>query len=497
MLPRIVGVGVTPLTLTGAGAAAGAAGGAAGGAAAAAAAPLQLMLDALRLALADAGAGAPAGGGVALSDVDGLIALPSLMGEHHFMAAHAVAGAAGLFAARRGRRVAVRTLDVGGAGPVAALLMAARMVSHEGCESVAVVAGDAAGSAPLEGFLARADAACGAAPAAPPPPAGGGGSPGSEGRGAEGWRGGGGGCGGGGGVPSPVIPNLYDRVARWQMARHGVTREQLAMVASLMTLQAARHPLAARRRPRTLEEVAPVTTALECAKRADGAAALLVVSPAFAARRGLPESRAIEVLGGGEASGPLSPPPAIGDDTYLSAAQAAALAYAAAGLPGAREGGAGGIDYFSLYDCFPVCFIRQVPSALAVWMALEAVGLAPEGGGGRYVERAYHRAARAAPAAAPGGGGGGGGGGGLSPLDPRAFPINTHGGLLGLGAPWEVPAMHGVAEAAAQLRGEAAGRQVAGAARALVYGNGGVLSASAVAILGRCGGGGGGVSSRL
>ena len=33
------------------------------------------------------------------------------------------------------------------------------------------------------------------------------------------------------------------------------------------------------------------------------------------------------------------------------------------------------IDYFGLYDCFPICFIR----------AVEAAGLAPEGGGGDWV----------------------------------------------------------------------------------------------------------------
>jgi hypothetical protein len=35
-----------------------------------------------------------------------------------------------------------------------------------------------------------------------------------------------------------------------------------------------------------------------------------------------------------------------------------------------------------------------------------------------------------------------------------------------------------------QLRGQAAGRQVANARRALVYGNGGIFSASSVAVLG-------------
>jgi len=50
------------------------------------------------------------------------------------------------------------------------------------------------------------------------------------------------------------------------------------------------------------------------------------------------------------------PPTPVEDSTYASAAQAAAAAYKQAGLArGAQE-----VDYFSLYDCFPVCFIRCV-----------------------------------------------------------------------------------------------------------------------------------------
>jgi hypothetical protein len=66
-----------------------------------------------------------------------------------------------------------------------------------------------------------------------------------------------------------------------------------AMVASLMTLQATRHPLARGRPARSLEEVlrsrrvAPVTNTLECAKRADGGAALIVASPELARKWGL------------------------------------------------------------------------------------------------------------------------------------------------------------------------------------------------------------------
>jgi acetyl-CoA acetyltransferase len=73
---------------------------------------------------------------------------------------------------------------------------------------------------------------------------------------------------------------------------------------------------------------------------------------------------------------------------------------------------------------------------------------------------------------------------GLAGVAPQTlFPVNTHGGLLGFGAPWEVPAMYNVIEMVTQLRGRAGQRQVPAARRALVYGNGGVFSASAIAIL--------------
>jgi acetyl-CoA acetyltransferase len=130
--------------------------------------------------------------------------------------------------------------------------------------------------------------------------------------------------------------------------------------------------------------------------------------------------------------------------------------------------------------------------------AVEAVGLAAQGQGGAYIQQQYNRllgpleqrqqqkqAAAAAGRSSVGSSNSSsssqhpGGGSSSSPV----WPVNTHGGLLGQGAPWEVPAMLSLVEAVAQLRGEAAGREVTGAQTALVYGNGGIFSASAVAIL--------------
>ena len=62
------------------------------------------------------------------------------------------------------------------------------MIRHEGCDLVAMVAGDAVSSLDTAEFLKRADAGCA--------------SPDND-------------------VPSPVIPNGYDKVAQWQMEKYG------------------------------------------------------------------------------------------------------------------------------------------------------------------------------------------------------------------------------------------------------------------------------------
>lgn len=372
--------------------------------------------------------------GLELGDLDGLVAVPSLA-EPRFMEAHYLATRIGLLPRKN---VTVHTIDTGGAGPVSGLLLAARLVREGRCHAVAVVAGDAVSSLDTSEFLQRAD------------------------RGVQDTL---------NPLPSPCIPNGYGRVAEWQMQTYGVKRAQLAMVSVLMSRQAIRHPLALTKKPHSLDDVitskqvAPATNLLECARRADGAGAIIVASSKFMDKR-LGHDRVSSntgtassalgpgsawggavLLGGGEASGPLFPPPVI-DESMFSCEHAARLAYSEAQLLPSD------IDWFGLYDCYPICFLR----------ATEAVGLVPKGQGAAWVERMHEV---------------------TSNLDysPNEFPVNTHGGLLAFGAPWEVPAMYNIIEACEQLAGLADGRQVNGARRALVYGNGGIFSHSAVAIL--------------
>ena len=430
--------------------------------------------------------------GLTTLDLDGVVAVPSLYGNH-FMEAHYQATALGLFAEREPqafesssssgtlspRPLRCRTLDTGGAGPISALLEAERMISSsgEGLEVVAVIAADTVGSMTGDDFLDKADAIFFKLRDELDLPKD--------------------------SVTSPAIPHGYDRITDHQLSTTSLQREQLQMVVSLQSFHAGLHPESLQSQKTrvntssssssnndgndndndnsdsgieaypftTLEQIqsspsiTPNISLLECARRADGAACLILASNRFLKRRNLWKPGIPAVIGGGQFSGPLYPPTTgITDHTYVSCQQAMGHAYASAGNLNARD-----IQYFGLYDCFPICLIR----------AIEACGLAGEGRGqdcttgGDYIEKQYNRMLAAMDD------------GTVEALlaDPAFFPINTHGGLLCFGAPWEVPAMFGVVEAVDQITGRSSGRPIGDCRRALVYGNGGVLSASAVAIL--------------
>ena len=393
-LPRIVGIGRTPLgrsNLT----------------------ATQLGLQALDAALKDAH--------LTRDQLTGLVAVPSLSNPQ-FMQGHAIATQAGLLPKKR---MVVRTIDTGGAGPISALQTACSILEQSWADAVAIVASDAVLSLDNTEFLKRADLAVGDPT-----------------------------------LPSPCIPHGYDRIAQWHMQRHGVTREQLAMVPVIMSHSASKHPDAMCKVPYTLDEVlkarhiGKVTGLLECARRADGAAAVIVASENFikSVKNDKPLSECPVVVGTGEGSGPLYPPPMeeITSEMF-SCERAAKYAYEKAQL------GPSDIDFWGLYDCFPICFLR----------ALEAVKVCKRGEAGAFVQEHYESVVR------------------RRGPNPSVFPINTHGGLQCFGAPWEVPAMYNIHEAVEQLRGHAKDRQVfPKPKRALVYGNGGIFSSSSVAILG-------------
>lgn len=274
-------------------------------------------------------------------------------------------------------------------------------------------------------------------------------------------------------------------------------------------------------------------------------------------RHGYGKRKGVVVLGGGEGSGPLYPPPVIDEDMFTAdiaaelgtpaafyivcvCVRARCFACACAVVRGhafpdsrrwwadsvqrgadrtqrhrllwavrlfphllhprhrSRRFGQEGCDHLSIRSSLSA---PPRPRASTLTPACLAGGGAYVGEGGAWVEQKYHQLLKEIQDK-----------GGNDNRDPNNFPVNTHGGLLAFGAPWEVlessdllflfiiivylllliltgffgqaPAMYNVIEAVEQLRGRAGSRQVRNAKRALVYANGGIFSASSIALLG-------------
>ena len=103
------------------------------------------------------------------------------------------------------QQVMVRTIDTGGAGPVSGILEARRMILSEGCEAVAVVAGDAVSSLDTEEFLKRADQGFNRSSA----------------------------------LASPCIPHGYNRIAESVFCRNGSFVRSFVRSLSVPSLQVA------------------------------------------------------------------------------------------------------------------------------------------------------------------------------------------------------------------------------------------------------------------
>lgn len=242
------------------------------------------------------------------------------------------------------------------------------------------------------------------------------------------------------------IPAAYALIAQRYMHEYGTTSEQLAAVAVTHRAHAARHPKAHMRSPITADDVLqsrPIATPLhllDCCLISDGGAAIVVSSGDCA--RDLAQ-RPVALLGAGQGHTHehiVSAP----DVAEFGCRRSAEAAMGQAGVS-ARD-----IKVALLYDSFTITFIVE----------LEAIGFCARGESG-------HAAMR----------------GELS-IGGR-LPCNTHGGLLSFGHSGAAGAMFHIVEAVAQLRGEAAERQVAGCDTALVHGCGGVLSAHCSLVLGR------------
>ncbi|MDD8023687.1 MAG: thiolase [Paracoccaceae bacterium] len=228
------------------------------------------------------------------------------------------------------------------------------------------------------------------------------------------------------------------------MAQFGTTREQLADVALAARGWANLNPEAFARGPLTKDQVLSARmisdplTAADCCLVTDGAAACILVRADRA--RDLP-GKPVYFLGAGGANYHRSIV-AMPDLTTTAAAESGPRAMQMAGVTQSD------LDLVMLYDAFTINTI----------LFLEDLGLCPKGEGGRFVE-----------------------GGRIAPGGELA--VNTNGGGLSC----VHPGMYGlflIAEAVAQIRGDAGARQIAECHLALCHGNGGTLSSQCTAILG-------------
>ncbi len=242
------------------------------------------------------------------------------------------------------------------------------------------------------------------------------------------------------------VPSAYALVARRYMHEYGVTLEHLAGVAVAHRKNAMRHPKAQMREPITLEDVArsrPISTPLrllDCCLISDGGAAV-VVSAADAARD--TRKPGIAILGTGQMNTHehIVAAPSFTD---FGCKQSSAQAFGRAGIKAAD------IDVAEIYDSFTITLLAE----------LESIGFFGRG--------------EAGPAILSG----------ALDLDGK-LPCNTHGGLLSYAHSGAAGGMFHVVEAVRQLRGEAAGRQVANARLGFVHGDGGILSVHFSLVLGR------------
>lgn len=245
----------------------------------------------------------------------------------------------------------------------------------------------------------------------------------------------------------PMAIQYFGGAAQEHADRYGTRPETFAAIAVKARKHAANNPLALFRSQVTLEEVlasptmfGPITR-LQCCPPTCGAAAAIIVSEAFAKRHGI--DMRVRISGQAMASDFAS---TFGDHSMIKivgydVAKAAALsAYREAGI------GPSDVDVVELHDCFTSNEL----------ISYEALGLAPEGEGERFVldgDNTY---------------------GGR-------YVTNPSGGLLSKGHPIGATGLAQCYELTMQLRGTAEARQVDGAKVALQH-NLGLGSACVVTV---------------
>lgn len=240
------------------------------------------------------------------------------------------------------------------------------------------------------------------------------------------------------GVQGMVVP--YALVGQRYLDQYGAGVDDLAEVAVVTRRHALLNDNAQMTKPISVEDhrasrmIASPLRLLDCSLVSDGGGALVLTSRERARRMG---ARAVSIasMGMKATHNSVAQLPDIED---LGMAAAAREAFESAGI------GPEDIDVALLHDAFTI----------SVLVTLDAMGFSAPGEAGALVRS------------------------GATALGGRC-PVNTHGGLLSQA---HVGGMLHLTEAVIQLRGEAGKRQVEGARRAVVSGNGGVFSVCGVMV---------------
>jgi acetyl-CoA acetyltransferase len=228
---------------------------------------------------------------------------------------------------------------------------------------------------------------------------------------------------------APLAAQFFGGAGREYQDKYGTKNETFARISVKARIHAARNPYALFRELLSVEEVlasphifGPLTR-FQCCPPTCGAAAAVVVSPAFARKHGL--TRAVEIAGqalttdGASSFEEKSMIKAVGFDMSRLAAQAA---YQRAGI------GPDEIDVVELHDCFSTNEI----------LSYEALGFCPEGGAEKFIEDGDNTYG-------------------------GKIVTNPSGGLLSKGHPLGATGLAQTAEIVWHLRNEAGERQVDGA----------------------------------
>jgi len=261
-----------------------------------------------------------------------------------------------------------------------------------------------------------------------------------------------------------MFPKLFARIAQIYGERHGLTDQQLALVAVKNRAHARLNPLAQMRdRALSLKEActeseanprfAPPLKSTDCSQITDGGAGLILCSARFLKR--LPRRAAVKLRGYGHTTDFLTLERKDVPE-FSIARKAAERAYAMAGV-NPRD-----IQAAEVHDCFSISEI----------VAYEILGFAPRGEGTELLETGATMLPEVRSRI-------------VDCVPPFTLPVNPGGGLMGDGHPVGATGVRQVVEAYHQLTDSAGEHQVQGVERFLTFNMGGSVTTSVVMIWGR------------